>query len=78
MNSNSITLFINIDNLRNLCVLSLTSLVIILLINLAFSNVIIASFKTHAINQVAVSVLTIMCELSEKSKNYYCMSNASF
>ena len=53
-------------------------LVLVLSFNLIFNNETIRSFKTHFIRRTRKSVSGIMCELGNKSKNYYRMSNVSF
>ena len=66
------------DDLDDPYSLSLISIVMMISLNLMFSNDIVQSFKTYFIRRVRVSVSAIMYELGNKSKNYYRMSDNSF
>ena len=66
------------DDLDDPYSLSLISIVMMISLNLMFSNDIVQSFKTYFIRRVRASVSAIMYELGNKSKNYYRMSDNSF
>ena len=66
------------DDLDDPYSLSLIFIVMMISLNLMFSNDIVQSFKTYFIRRVRASVSAIMYELGNKSKNYYRMSDNSF